>query len=469
MSQSVFVRSVFKAVLNNRRCTTEDFRRKQASSLATLLQQAKSVPFHARRLASFAPSRCAFDQLKQIDPVDKAGMMADVDSTFADSSLKMEEIVAATENSSGLPVYQNRILLSRTSGTNGDGGLFINDLTSWARQRGFVLGRGIREKFVPRELMRFSYGRRYRMAFLVSSCRHSVSTQSAITPVRLGKLFANIRMIPFEQSLSKLATELNEFQPHFLHCYPTVLHELISGAVADNISINPEIISCGSEMLYQHVADDLRVRFPKAKITSQYGTTECIPLANHCQFGRMHQNMDCCVVEPVRYDGTPTDIGELSDHVLITNLLNPVQPIIRYRLDDSIRLLDEPCECGSALPVIDVQGRSSDLLKLTDNDRKQTSLNPLLLVGTLVDCPSLMQWQVVQESAQALTFRFTARNGRFQQAKTEAEQQLNRILKLKACDQSVAVSYEEVSAFERVGEGQKFRQFVAATAAAKAA
>ena len=54
--------------------------------------------------------------------------------------------------------------------------------------------------------------------------------------------------------------------------------------------------------------------------------------------------------------------GTRSDKVLLTNLFNPVQPLIRYDLTDEIEVLAEPCVCGSAYRrVADVQGRHDDL------------------------------------------------------------------------------------------------------------
>ena len=43
------------------------------------------------------------------------------------------------------------------------------------------------------------------------------------------------------------------------------------------------------------------------------------------------------ILEPVDRDYRPTPPGELSHTVLLTNLANAVQPIIRYDLGDSVR------------------------------------------------------------------------------------------------------------------------------------
>ena len=53
---------------------------------------------------------------------------------------------------------------------------------------------------------------------------------------------------------------------------------------------------------------------------------------------------------------------ELSHTVLVTNLANRVQPLIRYNLGDRVQLATSPCACGSPFPAIRVEGRSGDVL-----------------------------------------------------------------------------------------------------------
>src|SRR5262249_19698590 len=54
--------------------------------------------------------------------------------------------------------------------------------------------------------------------------------------------------------------------------------------------------------------------------------------------------------------------GERCAKLYVTNLSNLAQPLIRYELTDELRILDEPCPCGSAFRrVNDIEGRSDDL------------------------------------------------------------------------------------------------------------
>jgi phenylacetate-CoA ligase len=84
-------------------------------------------------------------------------------------------------------------------------------------------------------------------------------------------------------------------------------------------------------------------------VTQSYAASEAMPLALQCRRGQLHLNSDWFVTEPIDAAGQPVPPGSRSDGLLVTNLANYVQPIIRYQLDDSVVVSKQPCECGSPL------------------------------------------------------------------------------------------------------------------------
>jgi phenylacetate-CoA ligase len=111
------------------------------------------------------------------------------------------------------------------------------------------------------------------------------------------------------------------------------------------------------------------------------------------------------MLEPVDEDFRPTPPGELSHTVLLTNLANTVQPIIRYDLGDSVRAKVGPCACGSPLPAIQVEGRSDDVLTLRTADGTLQQLVPLALTTVIEDAAGVHRFQVVQAAADRLCVR----------------------------------------------------------------
>jgi phenylacetate-coenzyme A ligase PaaK-like adenylate-forming protein len=72
----------------------------------------------------------------------------------------------------------------------------------------------------------------------------------------------------------------------------------------------------------------------------------------------MHIADDLVILEPVDTLGNAVPYGQPADRVLLTNLFNRDQPLIRYDIADAMTLTDAPCPCGCAhRRIIDVPGR----------------------------------------------------------------------------------------------------------------
>jgi phenylacetate-coenzyme A ligase PaaK-like adenylate-forming protein len=62
----------------------------------------------------------------------------------------------------------------------------------------------------------------------------------------------------------------------------------------------------------------------------------------------MHIADDLVILEPVDGQGRAVPYGQPADRVLLTNLYNLDQPLIRYDLADALTITDAPCPCGCA-------------------------------------------------------------------------------------------------------------------------
>src|SRR5262249_44980425 len=138
----------------------------------------------------------------------------------------------------------------------------------------------------------------------------------------------------------------------------------------------------------------------------EYGASECMSIACSCPQGRLHVNADWVVLEPVDADYHPTPPGEPSHTVLLTNLANRVQPIIRYDLGDSVTL--DSCACGSVLPAIHVEGRCDDILSMRAADGTLVRLAPLALATVVEESIHNHRFQVVQTAEDEIALRIDA-------------------------------------------------------------
>ena len=72
----------------------------------------------------------------------------------------------------------------------------------------------------------------------------------------------------------------------------------------------------------------------------------------------MHVADDLVILEPADADGNVVPYGQPADRMLLTNLFNLAQPLIRYDLADAVTMSDEPCPCGCAhRRITSVNGR----------------------------------------------------------------------------------------------------------------
>ena len=103
-------------------------------------------------------------------------------------------------------------------------------------------------------------------------------------------------------------------------------------------------------------------------------------------------NTDMCVVELVDSENRPTPVGVPAAKVLVTNLYNLVQPLIRYEFTDRfVRVPDAP---GHGHLQARVQGRNDEILHYRDG----TAVHPIVIRSVIVGTPAIIDYQVMQTS-----------------------------------------------------------------------
>jgi phenylacetate-coenzyme A ligase PaaK-like adenylate-forming protein len=97
---------------------------------------------------------------------------------------------------------------------------------------------------------------------------------------------------------------------------------------------------------------------------------------------------DTCLAECVDEDGRPVADGVPSAKVLVTNLHNLTQPLIRYELTD--RFTPAGTSPGGALRA-GVEGRSDDVFRYSEG-----SVHPFVLGAPLLHAPAVREYQIRQ-------------------------------------------------------------------------
>lgn len=196
-----------------------------------------------------------------------------------------------------------------------------------------------------------------------------------------------------------LIERITEFRPTHLTAYASVLHELARQTEAGRLTLKPEleqVVNISERLVPQ--ARKHYVEVFGAPILDDYAMGECLFLTNGClASGGMHVNADWAILEVVDQNNRPVPDGTKGAKVLVTNLANLVQPIIRYEIGDIVTMATQPCGCGSNLPHIEsVQGRDSEMFWIED-DAGIRPLPPAIFEEALRHVVDIREYQLIQE------------------------------------------------------------------------
>ena len=174
------------------------------------------------------------------------------------------------------------------------------------------------------------------------------------------------RVFPVTAPIPELVAALERFKPDCIASYPTTLRALAEEKLAGRTALEPSGMWSGGETCSASTREVVERAFG-CPIADDYGCSEFMNMAHPCARGALHVNADWVLLEPVDEKRRPVAPGTPSASVLLTNLANRVQPLIRYDLGDSITLGAARCSCGSPFPTVRVEGRSDEILRLTES------------------------------------------------------------------------------------------------------
>jgi phenylacetate-CoA ligase len=215
--------------------------------------------------------------------------------------------------------------------------------------------------------------------------------------------------------IPEMVEGLNAFQPEVIMGYPSIEALLAEEQLAGRLQISPKVVACGSEVL----SDDHARRMEAAwglHPGNGYVTTEACPIATGRlqEDGGMHVCDDLVVIEVVDEAGDPVPPGVPGHRVLLTNLVNETQPLIRYELTDSVTMAEGPNPTGMPWQQISrVDGRSAEILRLPGRDGDVT-VHPHRLRAPFATLDDVLQYQFTYDGealAVALVLRPDADRG----------------------------------------------------------
>lgn len=401
--------SPLKAVMDIwkvKRGKPEDIPSRQQSRLAELISFARSnAPYYAQKYSELPEQ---ITSLQQIPPVTKSELMANFNDWVTDPEVTIESVKEFVSDMSLVgQLFLGRYMVSTTSGSTGVPGIFIQDKGSDTIMKTLMAIRGT-TKLKWSDILKVA-AKGGRNAAVCSTAGHFTAFSTA-ERLRLKQTNGKIRAFSIQSPLSKLVKELNEYQPALIGGYATAMEILAEEQKAGRLNIQPVAILLGGEKLYPNVREKLGSVF-QARVLDLYGGTEATAMTFECEEGQFHVNTDWIIFEPVDEYYQPVPPGKQSHSVLITNLANRIQPLIRYELTDRVIMSPEPCKFGRPFPVVQVEGRKDDIFKFSSSNGQIVHVLPLALKTIVEEILGVRRFQLIQTAPDKLTVRLEVDEG----------------------------------------------------------
>ena len=301
------------------------------------------------------------DDFYKLPTMDKQILMDNFDGINT-CGLKLNEVseyaVAKELSKDYLGYYKGEYVIGLSSGTSGNKGIFITPKSMTKRLPFVFLARsGIPLKFLP-----------FRILFLLRV--FSQGFEDINFPLIKLKYLGT--MTPMDEIIQ----ELNEGKINILMGPPSLIRHLLPNI--SKIKTQIKMIASYAEVL----EEEEKERFSKAFNTSVieiYQASEG-QIGSTCRCGNLHVNEDLVFVELYDNNGMPVEKPNIvATKMLVTNLVNRAQPIIRYEMNDLL-MLGEPCPCGSNFRVIKkVIGRHDDVFYFKNEDGQRQHIFPDLM------------------------------------------------------------------------------------------
>jgi len=330
------------------RFAQEIIRRRRMKKL--IVYAAKHSPFYARLYEGIDLTRVKSPS--QLPMVTKAMMVEHADDFVTDRQIKaadIAEFMRHPENKS--QKFLGKYLVTHTSGTTLTPATVLYDKKAF---QVIEVSSVMRQNQPPLPHVTLTSDN----GFYLSNC-------SAMQGGGEGKYF----FLNSSRSNQEVVDDLNRIQPATLQTYAGVLSMLAYEQMAGNLHIRPQRLIASGELLTPATRSLAEKAFG-CKVYSMYAATEPGFVGMDCDCGHIHIYDDWLEIEPLDRNNRPVRDGEFSDHICITNFANRIQPLIRYEMNDHIRIHREGCPCGCKRPWVEIEGRANDSLLFEKDGRK---------------------------------------------------------------------------------------------------
>jgi putative adenylate-forming enzyme len=363
-----------------RRWTAQDIRRHQWREVDKLLHLVRSKSPFYRDLYAGRDVR-SLEDFASLPTIEKQTMMEHFDALNT-AGLKLEAVteyaVKKELDRDYLGYYENEYVVGLSSGTSGARGIYVTPRALTERLPGVFLARsGIPLRLLP-----------FRILFLLRV--FSQGFDDIRSPV------VSLTYMSTMTDVDEIVRRMNDERTNILMAPPSFLRTLAPSAQA--LREKPRLIVSYAEVLEAESKAKLEAAFG-CPVIEIYQASEG-QIGSTCSHGTLHINEDLVYIELLDEAGAVVDRpGVVARRMLVTNLVNTVQPIIRYEMSDLIELA-EPCPCGSTFRTIaKVLGRQDAVFEFRAADGTLRPVFPDVISRWIITASDgLREFRAVQDA-----------------------------------------------------------------------
>jgi phenylacetate-coenzyme A ligase PaaK-like adenylate-forming protein len=347
--------------------------------------------WHRGRLGGVNPDDLDEEALSELPVMTKDDLMDNFDAIVTDPEIRLEAVNSHIAGLETDAYYRDELHAVASGGSSGRRGVFVWGWDAWATVQLTALRRSLLDRIGDAEL-----ASKPPVAMVVAAENATHFTSAVSETFATGAIETHRFRVGLP--LEDLVAGLNAVGGDTLATYPSMLARLLAEARAGRLDIEPRRILTMAEPLLPQIRAGAEELW-QAPVANMWGTSEAGVTAIGCFQGEgMHLTDDLLIVEAVDESGMRVPPGESSDKVYITNLFNPVMPLIRYEITDEVTLMSEPCACGSAhRRIADIQGRSDDTFEYANGAR----IHPHVFRSILGREAAVVEYQARQTPAGA--------------------------------------------------------------------
>jgi phenylacetate-CoA ligase len=362
------------------RWTREELLAFQRERVQALVAHAvTNSPYYREALGTDAAER----PLSELPTLPKATMMAEFERVVADPRLRLADLQAHLASPDPSQSFLGAYRVATTSGTTGRRSIvaFTHDeAAAW-------------RAVSARPMMRSGVMPGPRFAALGSPSPVHVTKQVLVPPG------VPIPPISAATPTSELVAALNAQQPEVLVGAVGVWRALAEEQIAGRLRIAPRAAFFSSEAVTADVRRRVREAWGIEPVTGYAATEAPTIAASSPEHPELEIAEDVVVVEVVDADGRPVAPGRPGAKVLLTNLINYAQPLIRYELTDSV--VESPLPNPAGRPwrcLLSIDGRTADILYLRGPDGATVPVHPSVLGSAVAPIAEVGEYAFVYDA-----------------------------------------------------------------------